>query len=61
MADDKATGVDSPSERARTARGEIRTVSALDLLGPAGVVHIEHEGEVYTLRRTRLGRLILTK
>jgi hemin uptake protein HemP len=43
------------------ARDAIRTVSAADLLGRAGVVRIEHEGEIYTLRRTRLGRLILTK
>jgi hemin uptake protein HemP len=46
----------------RTARGEeIRTISAAALLGRVGVVRIEHEGELYTLRRTRLGRLILTK
>jgi hemin uptake protein HemP len=44
-----------------SARDEIRTVSAAELLGRAGVVRIEHEGELYTLRRTRLGRLILTK
>ena len=43
------------------ARDDIRTVSAADLLGRAGVVRIEHQGELYTLRRTRLGRLILTK
>ncbi len=43
------------------ARDDIRTVSAAELLGRAGVVRIEHQGEVYTLRRTRLGRLILTK
>ncbi len=43
------------------ARDAIRTVSASELLGRAGVVRIEHEGEIYTLRRTRLGRLILTK
>ena len=32
-----------------------------ELLGEAGVALIAHEGEVYSLRRTRLGRLILTK
>jgi hemin uptake protein HemP len=31
------------------------------LFGDAAVVLIEHEGETYSLRRTRLGKLILTK
>jgi hemin uptake protein HemP len=44
-----------------SVRDEIRTISAAELLGRAGVVRIEHQGELYTLRRTRLGRLILTK
>jgi hemin uptake protein HemP len=35
--------------------------SSADLLGADGILHIEHEGGVYTLRRTRNGRLILTK
>ena len=52
-----AGGVDPAGAR----REDIRTVSAADLLGRAGVVRIEHQGELYTLRRTRLGRLILTK
>ncbi len=43
-----------------TARA-IQTVRAKDLLGERGVVLIEHDGEVYTLRKTRNGRLILTK
>jgi hemin uptake protein HemP len=41
--------------------GQPRRVSTRDLLGPNGIVWIEHDGEVYTLRRTRAGRLILTK
>jgi hemin uptake protein HemP len=57
----KASTLASGAE-ARTKRSEeIRTVSAAELLGRGGVVRIEHEGELYTLRRTRLGRLILTK
>lgn len=39
-------------------------VSALDsqaLLGADGLVNICHNGEIYMLRRTRLGKLILTK
>jgi len=31
------------------------------LLGAAREVRIEHEGEIYRLRKTRLGKLILTK
>jgi hemin uptake protein HemP len=36
-------------------------VSAADLLGARRVLHIEHRGELYTLRITRNDRLILTK
>jgi hemin uptake protein HemP len=60
--DAKAPKLATDAELARMPRGEeIRTVSTAELLGRAGVVRIEHEGELYTLRRTRLGRLILTK
>jgi hemin uptake protein HemP len=38
-----------------------RVVSSKELLGEAGHVHIEHDSEIYSLRRTRNGRLILTK
>jgi hemin uptake protein HemP len=38
-----------------------RRVRASDVLGPRGLLQIEHEGEVYTLRVTRNNRLILTK
>ena len=38
-----------------------RPLQAREMLGPKGVVQIEHEGEVYTLRLTRNNRLILTK
>jgi hemin uptake protein HemP len=39
----------------------IRTVTSAELLGARGIVGIEHNGQLYTLRRTRHGRLILTK
>lgn len=39
----------------------VRVLNAKELLGERGVVRIELEGEVYTLRMTRNGRLILTK
>lgn len=35
--------------------------SASDLMQGGLLVHIEHEGQVYTLRITRAGKLILTK
>jgi hemin uptake protein HemP len=38
-----------------------RTVRSSDLLGDARVLRIEHNGEIYVLRITRNGRLILTK
>ncbi|MET3604211.1 hemin uptake protein HemP [Sphaerotilus sulfidivorans] len=36
-------------------------LSSRDLLGPAREVEIEHEGMLYRLRVTALGKLILTK
>ena len=53
-------------EEEKTMLGEsplpaVRVLSAKDLLGERGVVRIELEGELYTLRMTRNGRLILTK
>ena len=41
--------------------GATRRLQAREMLGPKGVVQIEHEGEIYTLRLTRNNRLILTK
>ena len=36
-------------------------VSSLQLLGTRGVMEILHEGQIYQLRRTATGKLILTK
>jgi hemin uptake protein HemP len=38
-----------------------RRVSSAELLGDQRELRIEHQGEQYTLRLTRLGKLILTK
>jgi len=65
-------GTEAPGERAMNRRPEpttagadatksVRRVRASDVLGPRGLLLIEHEGEVYTLRLTRNNRLILTK
>ncbi|HKK51567.1 MAG TPA: hemin uptake protein HemP [Myxococcota bacterium] len=39
----------------------IRVIGARELLGTRGVLRIELDGELYTLRLTRNQRLILTK
>jgi len=49
---------DEPGER---AGDKVPVLLASHLLGAGGIVHIEHAGELYTLRRTRNGRLLLTK
>ena len=36
-------------------------VNSLELLGERGELKIDHNGEQYSLRRTRHGKLILTK
>ena len=57
----------NPTENEMKTRTPARTADspkrlrAAEVLGPRGVVQIEHEGEVYTLRLTRNNRLILTK
>lgn len=52
------------SIRPELPRGHAETPRALDsaaLLGARGEVEITHQGETYRLRRTRQGKLILTK
>jgi len=39
----------------------VRLIGARELLGTRGVLRIELDGEIYTLRLTRNKRLILTK
>ncbi|HDP89324.1 MAG TPA: hemin uptake protein HemP [Thioalkalivibrio sp.] len=39
----------------------VQLVSSEVLLPAGRPLHIEHRGEIYTLRRTRSGKLILTK
>lgn len=48
---------------AETAKQTIKTdvVESQQLLGPTGKVSIQHNGELYQLRQTRTGKLILTK
>jgi hemin uptake protein HemP len=46
-----------PRNRAETPR----PLDSATLLGARGEVEIVHQGETYRLRRTRQGKLILTK
>ena len=41
--------------------GNPRPLDSVTLLGAKGEVEITHQGETYRLRRTRQGKLILTK
>lgn len=49
-----------PPEGANSLTGSKKIVESRDLLGPTQELFIRHGGRVYHLRRTRLGRLILT-
>lgn len=40
---------------------EVRRIPSADLFASGAVVEIEHDGEIYRLRHTRRGKLILTK
>ncbi|MBX3671969.1 MAG: hemin uptake protein HemP [Burkholderiales bacterium] len=51
---------EAPAPAGAPAAGPVRIASRA-LFGDASLVLIEHEGETYSLRRTRLGKLILTK
>ena len=62
MRDRKPDG-EAPAGPSRTAdaEGAARRTTSRELFGEARLVLIEHEGETYALRLTRLGKLILTK
>jgi hemin uptake protein HemP len=48
-------------EAAARPAGARRMTSTRELLGGRNEVQIEHNGEIYTLRQTSKGKLILTK
>ena len=50
----------SPASRGR-GKGAAAILSSEDLLDGRAEVMIEHNGEIYRLRHTRQGKLILTK
>ena len=52
----------SSSAAARPNEGmPTRRLDSRDLLGNAQEIEIDHDGHIYRLRRTSLGKLILTK
>ena len=54
----------APTERepsAKANRGVRREISSGELLDGAREIYIRHAGELYTLRQTSKGKLILTK
>ncbi len=50
-----------PYEKQRAAASLPRPLESAALLGSRDEVEIIHQGETYRLRRTRQGKLILTK
>lgn len=50
----------APNEQ-RTPQEHARTVQSADLLQGGRAVEISHNGSVYRLQATKLGKLILTK
>jgi hemin uptake protein HemP len=52
---------DKPDYKNVSAAVVRRQLASRDLLGGGNELRIEHNGEIYVLRRTRQGKLILTK
>lgn len=64
--DRRETTMKSPTHATTATTGtageeSVRLIGARELLGARGVLRIELDGEIYTLRLTRNKRLILTK
>ncbi len=54
-------GSAAPAPPAHLPQPGLRRLSSRELLAGQTEVEIEHEAQVYRLRRTALGKLILTK
>ena len=57
----KANNLDSSLTKQNFHSSMIQSISSIELLGKNGVVYIQHNGELYQLRQTKSGKLILTK
>ncbi|WP_241726433.1 MULTISPECIES: hemin uptake protein HemP [Proteus] len=53
--------MDSSLIRQNSHSSIIQSINSVELLGKDGVVYIQHNGELYQLRQTKAGKLILTK
>lgn len=61
-ADDAATAAVAQAPVTKSpAAGFLRSINSATMLGTAKVVNILHNGSVYQLKTTKLGKLILTK
>lgn len=49
------------NDLATTLRRQRREITSEELFGGSRELHIRHADEIYTLRRTNKGKLILTK
>jgi hemin uptake protein HemP len=54
-------GGTAPAPAATPPQASPRRLSSRELLGGRAEVEIEHDAQIYRLRRTALGKLILTK
>lgn len=61
VADDAVAQAQAPAPAGSTAAGFLRSINSATMLGTAKVVNILHNGSVYQLKTTKLGKLILTK
>jgi len=52
---------DGPSQSTDHPAPRTSVISSAELLADGKLIHIQHRGELYSLRETRLGKLILTK
>jgi hemin uptake protein HemP len=50
-----------PTRAATPPSARLRRINSRELLGTAQEVEISHTGQIYRLRLTALGKLILTK
>jgi hemin uptake protein HemP len=51
----------APQRHSPTPVARLRRINSRELLGAAQEVEISHTGQIYRLRLTALGKLILTK
>lgn len=57
----KANNLGSSFTKQEICSSVIQSIDSIELLGTNGVVYIQHNGELYQLRQTKAGKLILTK